>query len=88
MINRTYGRQKPPRIVPVQPVQQPKFKEPVMRRWPHSNETAPSSAEAEASIFHYLHCSLSYQNQLLADMKALLERLDPEAKSQTDSHAE
>lgn len=87
MVNRTYGRQKPPRTVPVQPAARPKFKEPVMRRWPHSSESAPGGTETEAAISHYLHCSLSYQNQLLADIKALLERLDPGEKPKADSDA-
>lgn len=85
MIDRTYGRQRPPRTVPVQPAARPKFKEPAMRRWPHSGESAPSGTEPEAAALHYLRCSLSYQNQLLADIKALLERLEPEETSEPSS---
>lgn len=50
--------------------------EPSVRRWPH-----PIIADAEASeapadpSFYYIRCALSYQNQLLADIKSLLEQI-------------
>ena len=50
------------------------FSEPAVRRWPHPVDgTAPSQPEDPA--LHYIRCALSYQNQLLADIKALLETL-------------
>ena len=52
----------------------PAYIEPEVRRWPHPLEDpAPSSAPEPA--LHYIRCALSYQNQLLADIKALLETL-------------
>ena len=50
------------------------FSEPTVRRWPHPVDgTEPSQSEDPA--LHYIRCALSYQNQLLADIKALLETL-------------
>jgi len=36
---------------------------------------APVTPAPEPAL-HYIRCALSYQNQLLADIKALLERLE------------
>ena len=47
--------------------------EPVMRRWPHAAKSQPSGREDAA--LHYIRTALSYQNQTLADIKALLERV-------------
>ena len=47
--------------------------EPAMRRWPHPAGAQPSGRE-EAAL-HYIRSALSYQNQTLADIKALLERV-------------
>lgn len=88
MIDRAYGRQKPSRATPHPASARPKFKEPVVRRWSHNIDELPSPPEQEAAL-HYLRCSLSYQNQLLADIKALLERLnEPEELPQEDSSPE
>lgn len=60
------------------------FSEPEVRRWPHPvNPAAPAhppgaEKQPEAGLSH-IHCALSYQNQLLADIKALLEELVIEA---------
>lgn len=74
MANRSGGRGRPPRAV--QPARTPVFPEPEVRRWPHPVEGAapPSAGEANPSLY-YIQCALSYQNQLLADIKALLEQL-------------
>lgn len=48
------------------------YTEPTMRRWSHPITT---SSPQEEPTLHYIYCALSYQNQLLADMKALLEQL-------------
>ena len=58
--------------------------EPPVRRWPHpvsGSEPLPSpgrqaaaSGQADPAL-SYIHCALSYQNQLLADIKVLLEQL-------------
>ena len=62
----------------------PFFTEPEVRRWPHpviGNEVPPTttchsipSSQADMSL-HYIHCALSYQNQLLADIKTLLQQI-------------
>lgn len=50
------------------------FSEPSVRRWPHPvNGTQP--AQSDDPDLHYIRCALSYQNQLLSDIKALLEKL-------------
>ncbi len=52
----------------------PVFKEPEVRRWPHPVGEPPVVRDQEPTL-HYVRCALSYQNQLLADIKALLEQL-------------
>ena len=47
--------------------------EPAMRRWPPPAKAQPSGREDAA--LHYIRTALSYQNQTLADIKALLERV-------------
>lgn len=46
------------------------YVEPEIRRWPHPVEEPPVPPEP---ALHYIRCALAYQNQLLADIKALLE---------------
>lgn len=58
----------------------PAVSEPPVRRWPHpvdGVEAGQVSAAARQtdSALHYIRCALSYQNQLLADIKALLEQI-------------
>ena len=54
----------------------PGYLEPEVRRWPHPVEDGtPVSASGPEPALHYIRCALSYQNQLLADIKALLERI-------------
>lgn len=48
-------------------------KEPVMRRWPHPVECTP--APVPDPMLHYIRCALTYQNELLGEIKALLEEL-------------
>ena len=51
-------------------------REPEVRRWPHPVDGAAAAETQEAEpALHYIRCALSYQNQLLADMKVLLEQL-------------
>ena len=52
----------------------PSYTEPEMRRWPHPLED-PAPSPAPEPAMHYIRCALSYQNQLLADIKSLLEQL-------------
>ena len=59
------------------------FSEPEVRRWPHpvdgdSNNRQSNSSGQTNTALYYIHCALSYQNQLLADIKALLEQLTAE----------
>lgn len=53
----------------------PGYVEPEVRRWPHPMESAPSVPSGPEPALHYIRCALSYQNQLLADIKTLLEQL-------------
>ena len=52
----------------------PTTPEPPVRRWPHPVNGAELSREQD-SISHYICCALSYQNQLLADIKSLLQQI-------------
>lgn len=49
-------------------------REPPVRRWPHP-VSGVEPARAADPMLHYIRCALSYQNQQLADIKALLQRL-------------
>ncbi len=42
-----------------------------MRRWPHPVQRPPE--REEDPVVRYIRCALAYQNQMLADIKALLE---------------
>ena len=54
-------------------------REPEVRRWPHpvagTERPLPASAREPDAALYYIHRALSYQNQLLADIKALLEQV-------------
>ena len=54
-------------------------REPEVRRWPHpvagAERPLPASARETDAALYYILCALSYQNQLLADIKALLEQV-------------
>lgn len=52
----------------------PTTPEPPVRRWPHPVDGSEPSRQTDPTL-HFIRCALSYQNQLLADIKALLERL-------------
>lgn len=51
--------------------------DPPMKCWPHPIPTCqtPLSGRGDESTAHYVRCSLAYQNQLLADIKSLLQQL-------------
>ena len=56
------------------------FTEPEMRRWPHPVEGTPpaealSQKQSGDGMLYYVRCALSYQNQMLADIKNLLEQI-------------
>lgn len=66
---------------PGRPGGTPAYTEPEVRRWPHpvpgaepGHPAPPVSGQVDAALY-YIHCALSYQNQLLADITALLEQL-------------
>jgi len=44
-----------------------------MRRWPHPVQQLPERGEDPE--IRYIRCALAYQNQMLADIKALLETI-------------
>lgn len=63
------------------------FSEPEVRRWSHPvNPSAPGgpTERQPGAAQHYIHCALAYQNQLLADIKSLLEQLVSDAALHTD----
>ena len=74
MANRSRGdRRQPVRTVPSRQV--PAFaQEPPVRRWPHPVDGMEPVQSGDPAL-HYVRCALSYQNQLLAEIKALLEKL-------------
>ena len=69
MMNRSCGRGRPAR-----PARPSAPAEPPVRRWPHPVEGAEASRPPESAL-HYIHCALSYQNQLLSEIKTLLEEM-------------
>ena len=50
------------------------FPEPEVRRWRHPVGAAEPAIYSDAAL-HYIRCALSYQNQLLADIKSHLEKI-------------
>lgn len=60
------------------------YSEPPMRRWSHPVTAVPAQEESE---LHYIYCALSYQNQLLADIKVLLEQLVTDVPSHLVSNS-
>ena len=76
--SRAAGRPDPPTAPPSMPQEsapapERTFREPQMRRWPHPVEVRRE--EAISPSLHYIHCALTYQNQTLADIKALVQQL-------------
>ena len=83
MANRSCGRNRQVRAVQARQSAPPTgFTEPPVRRWPHpvggTERSLPASAREVDAALYYIHCALSYQNQLLADIKSLLEQLSVE----------
>lgn len=81
MANQMQGRggREPaaPAQTPPAPSGVPTTPEPPVRRWPHPIDGSDPSRQTDPTL-HFIRCALSYQNQLLADIKALLERLAAE----------
>ena len=74
MANHPQGRGQEERPEPqaAAPVSGPR--EPPVRRWSHPVDGVEPARTADPML-HYIRCALSYQNQQLADIKALLQRL-------------
>ena len=53
---------------------EPTIPEPSIRRWPHPVDGFNAARQADPAL-HYICSALSYQNQMLADIKALLQQL-------------
>ena len=73
MANCSRGRSQAGHITSTQPLR-PSTPEPPVRRWPHPSEPATHRVGSDQDLY-YIHCALSYQNQLLADIKSLLQHL-------------
>lgn len=52
--------------------------------WRESSPVSGWTQETEPALY-YIHCALSYQNQLLADIKALLEQLSQDSTPTQDA---
>lgn len=55
-------------------IQAPVTPEPEVHRWPHPIPQ-PFTPVSTESTLHYIRCALSYQNELLNEIKSLLEQL-------------
>ncbi len=77
MANRSCGgRRQQPRTVQIR---QTACSEPPVRRWVHPVDCV-ETVQAEEPALHYIRCALSYQNQLLSEIKTLLEQLTAQEK--------
>jgi hypothetical protein len=72
MTNRSCNGRPKGRTIP--PESSATFPEPEVRRWPHPVGAAEPAISSDAAL-HYIRCALSYQNQLLADIKSHLEKI-------------
>ena len=68
MANHSCGRNR--RMVPAHTA----ASEPAMRRWPHPVDGTEPMQCPDPSL-QYIRCALSYQNQLLAEIRSLLEQM-------------
>ena len=73
MANCSRGRSQAGRAATARPLT-PSTPEPPVRRWPHPAENSTPVRSSDQDLY-YIHCALSYQNQLLADIKTLLQQL-------------
>jgi hypothetical protein len=75
MANPSQGRCRPVRPAQaVQTVRSSAAQEPPVRRWPHPVGCQDPPLPPEPTL-HYIRCALSYQNQLLSEIKTLLQQL-------------
>lgn len=72
MANRSCRRQTTSTSPAAATVREP-VSEPSVRRWPHPI-IQPSLPSAD-SMMQYILCTLSYQNELLCEIKTLLEKI-------------
>ena len=80
MANQFQGR-RPVRPAAAQPVRSSAAQEPPVRRWPHPVGCQEPSLPPEPTL-HYIRCALSYQNQLLSEIKTLLQQLVEQGSGQ------
>ncbi|MDD3346168.1 hypothetical protein [Oscillibacter sp.] len=86
MANRSCGQNRQARAVPVrQTAPAESNTEPVVHRWPHPVSGTEPPRVSDPTLY-YIRCALSYQNQLLADIKTLLEQLTEAQKAEASSH--
>lgn len=74
-------RNRTVRVTPVQlPAAEPAagIPEPSVRRWPHPVDGMEMPERADPML-HYIRCALTYQNQLLAEIKALVQQIAEDA---------
>ena len=90
MAKQFQGRGRPRAVETAPPVPErsgvPTTPEPPVRRWPHpvdGTESRPQDWQTDPTL-HFLCCALSYQNELLADIKTLLEQLAADREEETD----
>lgn len=85
MANQSRGRCRPHRSGPaVQPVRSCPIQEPPVRRWPHPVSQPEPPLPPEPTL-HYIRCALSYQNQLLSEIKTLLQRMEEADRKDQES---
>lgn len=83
MANCSRGRGRQIRVVASQPQAAPTgTTEPPVRRWPHPVDGIVTTQQTDPTL-HYIRCALSYQNQLLADIKALLQQMASDGNDDT-----
>lgn len=82
MANPSQGRCRPVRSAPAaQTRRSSAAQEPPVRRWPHPVGCQDPPLPPEPTL-HYIRCALSYQNQLLSEIKTLLQQLAERENSQ------
>lgn len=75
MANRSCRRRTAQTIAAAPPTEaRPAPAEPVMRHWPHPIPTTNAEPQCDPML-HYIRCALAYQNEVLCEIKTLLEEL-------------
>ena len=81
MANQSQGRCRPVRSTPAQTARSSTAQEPPVRRWPHPVTSQDPPLPPEPTL-HYIRCALSYQNQLLSEIKTLLQQIAEQERTQ------